>query len=125
MTAHEIEKVLCRQCYAVIDVEDKFCRHCGTPTAVSRSAPPQKLPAQSNTRPKLTDNRWVIVVMLFAVLGPVALPMLWRSSAFSMPWKIVLTVIVLGVTALAVWLLWHVTERALAPLKELRSFDGF
>ena len=137
MTVHDIKKVLCRRCYAVLDVEDKFCRHCGTATGDSeptlppspgRSADatrPQGVPAPSNVRSKSLDNRWVILVLLFAVLGPGAVPMLWRSSQFSLFWKTVLTVLVLGITALAIWLLWYVTEMTLAPLKELKSLKGF
>jgi hypothetical protein len=41
---------------------------------------------------------WVLV-LLFLVLGPLALPYLWRSPAFSRRLKIVLTALVLAYTA--------------------------
>ena len=44
---------------------------------------------------------WV-VVLLFLVLGPFGLPLLWRSQSFTRGWKIVLTLAVLAET---VWLL--------------------
>ena len=42
---------------------------------------------------------WV-VVLLFVVLGPLALPYLWRSPCFSHRLKIVLTVLVVAYTGL-------------------------
>jgi len=44
---------------------------------------------------------WVLV-LLFVVLGPLALPQLWKSPAFSRGAKIVLTVLVVAYTALLV-----------------------
>jgi hypothetical protein len=44
---------------------------------------------------------WVLV-LLFVVLGPIALPILWRSPSFSRPVKVVLTVLVLAYMALFV-----------------------
>jgi hypothetical protein len=42
---------------------------------------------------------WVLV-LLFVVLGPLALPFLWRSPRFSRPLKVVLTLLVLAYTGL-------------------------
>jgi hypothetical protein len=42
---------------------------------------------------------WVLV-LLFVVLGPLALPFLWRSPRFSSPLKVVLTLLVLAYTGL-------------------------
>ena len=135
MTAHDIENIVCHGCYAMLDVGDKFCRHCGAPTNATDSAgqpgqavaavPSQAVRATPSARPKATHGRWIIIVLLFAVLGPGALPMLWQSDQFSLTWKIVLTVLVLGITALAIWLLWYVTEMSLAPLRELKTLKGF
>jgi hypothetical protein len=35
---------------------------------------------------------WAVVLLLFLVLGPLGLPLLWRSPSFTRGWKIVLTV---------------------------------
>jgi low affinity Fe/Cu permease len=35
---------------------------------------------------------WAVVVLLFVVLGPVGLPLLWKSPGFTRGWKIALTV---------------------------------
>jgi len=61
--------------------------------------------------------------MLFLVLGPLALPLLWRSRRFIRPWKIVLSVIVIGVTVYVVWRIWFLFNRALAPLLELEKLQ--
>jgi len=44
---------------------------------------------------------WVLV-LLFVVLGPVGLPTLWRSPAFSQGAKIALTIVVLAYTVLLI-----------------------
>ncbi len=44
---------------------------------------------------------WV-VVLLFVVLGPLALPFLWKSPRFSRPLKVVLTVLALAYTTLLI-----------------------
>ena len=43
---------------------------------------------------------WAVVVLLFVVLGPLALPLLWRSASFTRGWKIVLTLATVALTAL-------------------------
>ncbi len=42
---------------------------------------------------------WVLI-LLFLVLGPLALPYLWRSPSFSRRLKVVLTVLVVAYTGL-------------------------
>ena len=43
---------------------------------------------------------WAVVVLLFLVLGPLGLPLLWRSPSFTRFWKITLTVAMVAYTAL-------------------------
>ena len=45
---------------------------------------------------------WSVVFLLFFVLGPFGLPLLWRSRGFSRSMKIALTVAVMAYTALLV-----------------------
>jgi hypothetical protein len=45
---------------------------------------------------------WAIVVLLFLVLGPLGLPLLWRSPSFTRGWKIVLTLAMVVYTVLLV-----------------------
>jgi len=45
---------------------------------------------------------WSVVFLLFVVLGPFGLPLLWRSPGFSRGMKIALTVAVVAYTAVLV-----------------------
>ena len=65
-----------------------------------------------------------MLVALFALLGPLALPMLWRSRRFTTAWKIILTVLVAAVTVLVVWLLWYALYTLLEPLRNLDELKG-
>jgi RsiW-degrading membrane proteinase PrsW (M82 family) len=67
----------------------------------------------------------VVLTLLFLVLGPLALPLLWRSRRFTLRWKIVLTVIVAGITVYVLWQVWYVLNQAMGPLQELRKLQGF
>ena len=121
-TALDIEKIVCPQCWAMLDVGDNFCRHCGMPTgssAPSRPLPARGIPRHAAGRPGWLENVWVVLAMLFFVLGPLALPMLWRSRCFSPTWKLILTTVVLAITAFMLWWIWHSVDKALAPLREL------
>jgi len=128
MNADEIQKIVCRRCYALLDVGDNYCRHCGAPTRVQgpddRSPAPShaaSIPAGASSSPAGLESPWLVLLMLFLVLGPLALPMLWRSRRFSRAWKIVLTVAVLGLTALVVALGWYLINKTI--LEPLRQFD--
>ncbi len=129
--AQEIEKIVCPRCHAMLDVVDNFCRHCGAATgdnangpAAPTTQPVSYVPAPSHKRADWSESRWAVLTMLFLVLGPVALPMLWRSRQFTPLWKILLTLLVLGLTAAIVWLLWYVVVITLAPLQELNKLQG-
>ena len=45
---------------------------------------------------------WAVVVLLFLVLGPFGLPLLWKSPSFTRGWKIVLTVAMVVYTVLLI-----------------------
>jgi len=111
-------EILCGKCKAPIGANDNYCRHCGTPTAG-----PSGL--SSRTAAAWWESRWFVLTLLFLVLGPLALPLLWRSRRFTWSWKIVLSVMVVGVTVYAVWQAWHSLNQALAPLLELERSQRF
>ena len=67
---------------------------------------------------------WVLV-LLFLVLGPLALPYLWRSPSFSRRLKIVLTALVLVYTALFIDETVHIIREVLKELKDLGTADRF
>ena len=43
---------------------------------------------------------WAVLILLFIVLGPFGLPLLWRSPSFTRGWKILLTLAVLAETVM-------------------------
>jgi hypothetical protein len=59
--------------------------------------------------------------LLFLILGPLALPILWRSRQFSRPWKIILTIVVTGLTVWLCWRLWLIFQQAWALVQELEK----
>lgn len=115
MSSSEIEKIVCWQCQAVLDLGDHYCRHCGAPT--SRPATPRD--SGATLAPRAGESRLVILLMLFVVLGPLALPMLWRCRCFSTVWKLILTALVLGATLAIVWFAWFAFQAVLVPLREV------
>jgi len=114
MPADELHKILCPRCACEIDVEDRFCRRCGAAmsgdqaTATGRGSP---------------HSRGKILLLLFALLGPLALPVLWQSERFTRAEKIVYTVLVSIVTALVIWILWWAVDRFIDTVRQLRELQ--
>jgi len=122
-----IEKIFCYQCYSVLDADDNFCRHCGKPlgdaSATTGMYDGDAVPAPT-TRRRLSENPWVVLAMLLLVMGPLGLPMLWRSRHFSLTLKTALTLLILGVTVAIVGMIYHTLQVRLQPLMELNTLKG-
>ena len=114
----------CPRCGREIDAADNFCRHCGIPLKQPPGIAPAVVPAVAvgrPARPSASDNPWLVLIMLFCVLGPFALPMLWRGRAFSRRWKWIWTLVTIAITVLICWLLWYmVVKMIMEPLQQLR-----
>ena len=108
-----VPQIVCGKCKAAIDASDNYCRRCGTPTTGRAGSA------------AWWDSPWLVLVLLFLVLGPFALPMLWRSRRFTPLWKMVLTLMVLGVTVYAFWQIGHIFNQAMKPLLDLGKSGGF
>jgi len=84
---------LCVGCHKSMELTDHFCRHCGL---------------KQDKEVPLLQQRWVVLSMLFLVIGPFATPMLWRNPHFSRTEKIVLTVgslvVTIGLLVGTIWL---------------------
>ncbi len=118
-TVENIEKIVCPRCLRILDVEDQFCRRCGMPlkgppASALPAARPGALPSVGRTG--WAENRLVVLSALFLVLGPVGLPMLWRSRQFSLFWKVVLTTVVLSLSLALAGLIWYIVDKTLEPL---------
>lgn len=130
-TALEIEKTVCPRCVAVLDASDRFCRYCGAALspdgspvpAAAADWPPLGTPAPP--RPRWTDNPWIVLPLVLLVLGPIGLPLLWRSRGFTRFWKTVITVLVLALSAAVGVRIWYSIRASLAPLEQLRQIRGF
>ena len=73
------------------------------------------------------SSRWYhsvgfVLLMLFVVLGPLGLPLLWKSRRFSRTAKIALTVVVVAFT---VWLLGASVHFVTQMLNELQTIPRF
>ena len=100
------ETTVCHQCYTALDATDNYCRHCGVTTAHgaglldgdrrAASFRDQPAPAPSFQPVKWSESPWVVLPLLFLILGPLALPLLWRSRRFTLVWKGILTVVMLA-----------------------------
>jgi len=60
---------------------------------------------------------WAVLLLLFVVLGPLGLPLLWRSGSFTRPWKIVLTIATVIYTVLLLDSTLVVVRMALEQIK--------
>lgn len=68
---------------------------------------------------------WVVLVLLFCALGPLALPVLWGSPRFSRRAKVLLTAAVTVLTVVVLWLLWVVAVMLVRQVREARDLGGF
>lgn len=118
MTEAISPKLVCSHCTASLDADDNYCRRCGaaTPLGIKLGVRP------SANHPAAWESPWIILPLLFFVLGPLALPLLWRSHCFTRTWKIILTVVVAIETVLLVWSSWIVIKRAFLPLRQVLEF---
>lgn len=68
---------------------------------------------------KWYHNRVLVVLMLFVVLGPAGLPLLWKSPYFSKRWKQILTAATLIYTALVLRALLSALQTSLRTLNSM------
>jgi len=121
----DIEKTVCRRCFAVLSSADKFCRHCGAATEHAGDGAPSLVPVEvvperRRSNREILENPWTILAMLFLVMGPLALPLLWWSRRFSIFWKIVLSILVtVYITGLG-YLAWCAVQQAWQSIEQLR-----
>jgi hypothetical protein len=69
--------------------------------------------------PGWTESPWIILPVMFLVLGPLALPMLWRSRSFTKAWKTIVTVVCLAYTVILVWYCAVVVQEVMRSLDQL------
>ena len=76
-------------------------------------------------RPRWYYRPWWVFLMLFAVLGPFGLPLLWKSPSFSRWSKIALTVAVAAYTILLVEAVLIAIRAVIRPaLDQMEELDN-
>lgn len=122
-----VTRAVCQQCFEFLDAGDNFCRYCGEMTERGAAMvkigklSPRKSRETAARAPSWIENPVVVLLALFLVLGPLALPMLWHSRRFNRGWKIGLTCAVLLMTVAVCWQAAAVLQKDLEPLlQELR-----
>ena len=64
---------------------------------------------------------WMVILMLFLVLGPFGLPLLYKSPKFNKPAKIILSLIMIPYTWLVVVWTIDATREAMRRIAELQG----
>ena len=78
------------------------------------------VPMAEKMRPKWFYSIWFILVMLFLVLGPLGLPLLWKSPRFPLWAKILLTGAVLVYTLWLALFSYRMLQASLGNLQQLQ-----
>ncbi len=72
----------CSKCETEVEAADSFCRDCGNSLKVAAM--------------KWHHRRGVVFVLLFCVLGPLAMRMLWASPAFNTRERVLFSIASVG-----------------------------
>ena len=75
---------------------------------------------QKPAKIKIIDSLWTFCVAV-AVLGPFALPLLWRNPRFQLRTKIVGSLAVLALTALLVWICGDLLKNTMDQYQQLKT----
>jgi hypothetical protein len=84
-------RVLCTRCGHTIDSWDNFCRYCGRPTKMSV--------------PWYYEPAWIAILALVAI-GPLALPLVWKSPKLTRPVKWIFTLFLGAYAVIVAYVLW-------------------
>ncbi len=125
MSAEDLNSVLCPRCSAEVNAHDKFCRRCGTSLwgDAAGSAGPAEKSEGAALKPE-PHSRAKVLVLLFVLLGPLALGVLWKSPRFSRVEKWSLTILVAVLTVIVFALLWWAVDRFIDALGEVQRLQG-
>ena len=80
----------CPLCNAPVLPQQSFCPRCEQLLAGAKPPAPEK--------PRWYYNVWIVLIMLFFVLGPLGLPLVWKNPRFSRWIKVALTLVMAAYT---------------------------
>ena len=67
---------------------------------------------------------WEVLVFLFLVFGPFALPLLWKSPKFNKFWKALLSLVMIPYTAYLVYATLDAVRRLPETMAQVRALLG-
>ena len=107
----------CPMCEVPIGTVAKFCANCGMSlrTGISQAA----------GKPRWYHNVWFVLFLLFFVLGPFALPLVWKNPKFPKTVKITLTVVMAILCFVIVQLVIHLYSVVSYHLEQFDATMGF
>ena len=110
----EIPLHACISCGALLDAAANFCSRCGTI---------QSGPAAPTASPKTRwyHNIWFVLFMLFFVLGPFGLPLVWKNPRFSRGVKVTLTFVMIVYTAVLIEVTMKMVQAVSESVKQFQS----
>ena len=94
MTEDAAKMEICLACGATTAPPATYCRQCG------KAFDPAGRPAASGS--KWHQNIWFVLFLLFFVLGPFGLPLVWKNPRFSRQVKTTLTLVMVVYTVMLV-----------------------
>ena len=101
-------------CEAVVEVGARFCSRCGVEVS--------GLPTGSARTPgRWYHNVWVLLFLILFVLGPFALPLIWKNPRLSQPAKLWLTAVALVYVLATVALIHRVITAVSSSLDAFNS----
>ena len=105
----------CPMCQTVLAPGDVLCSQCRERLVRSTRT------SQSHPTPRWYYNPWFVLVMLFFVMGPFGLPLVWKNPHFSRWVKIALTLAMALYTVLLVELTVKMVQAVLNEAHQLNS----
>ena len=104
---------VCSLCGTTLPAEATVCSHCG-------KLREKTLPSRATLPSKWYHNIWFVLVLLFCVLGPFGLPLVWKNPRFARWVKVALTIVVILYT---MWLVDVTLKMVHAVMNEINQFN--
>ena len=105
----------CRMCESPVDATARFCSTCGFQLDLARSG------ATPSGAAKWYHNIWMVLFLLFFVLGPFGLPLVWKGPRFSRGVKLALTAVMVLYTYWLVVLTTRMVQAVTAEMEQLNT----